>query len=262
MRIQRLAILITLAAGLAGCQDEARMADLQGGYASLQQQDYARALAAADRVLAASATAPGAAEARYLRGRAIEQRIKPNDAQALIDLKAARAAYEEALTLVPGPDLEANAHASLGNVCYWLEDYAAASVHCKTAAELLDRSDLHAWVLYRAGLCEQRLGKWAAADATFSTVERQYPGTDAARRSVEHRGAREYYVQVSAFSATDAAEKFLRTLRGQGFPAVRLYKPDRKLHIAMAGPLRDYAQATAMKGRLHQQGYKDAFVVP
>ena len=262
MRIIRLTIAAALLAGLTGCHDEARLADLQGGYISLQRQDYEQARLAAERVLAQSATAPGAAEAQYLRGRAIEQRVKPSAAQAAADLQAARAIYAEALNLAPRPELEAHIQTSLANVCYWQEDYAASAVHSESAAVLLDQSDLHAWVLHRLGLCQQRLGKWAAADGTFAAVERQYPGTEPARRCQERRGAREFYVQVSAFGTSASADKFLQMLRGQGFPAVRLYKPDRKVHVAMAGPLRDYPQASAMKSRLHVQGYKDAFIVP
>jgi tetratricopeptide (TPR) repeat protein len=262
MRIIRLIALGIVAGALAGCQDRARTAELQGGYASLQHKEYEQARMAAERVLARDPAGAGAAEAHYLRGRALEQRTKPDDLAARADFAAARAAYFRALGLASGPALQAHIHTSLGNVCYWLEDYAAAEVHCRAAASLLAPGDLHAWVLYRMGLCQQRLGKWAAADGTFATIERQYRGTEAARRSVERRGAREFYVQVSAFSNPDSAEKFLRTLHGQGFPAVRLYKPDRKLHIALAGPLRDYAQATAMRSRLHTQGYKDAFIVP
>ena len=208
--------------GLAACQTQVKdNTVLRGGYEALDQKQYDQAIEAADRFLADNPTGDGAAEASYLRGRALEQRVKRNDGEAVANLNEARTMYNQALALRPARQLEGYIQTSLGNVSYWLDDYSTAEVQWQAALERLDREDLKSWVLYRIGLCQQRLGQWANADATFESVIRQYPGTEAAARSLGREGAREFYIQVAAFQNLASADRMIATLKGQGFPAVR-----------------------------------------
>src|SRR3954464_6031372 len=103
-----LAAMITLAlAGGLGCSNTKDTQSLQQGYGALDLKDYQRAIAAADDYLSKHPTGNGAAEAAYLRGRAFEQRTKGSDAEAMTNLREARASYEKALTLAPSKQLEA-----------------------------------------------------------------------------------------------------------------------------------------------------------
>jgi len=248
---------------IAGCNSAAPPSDdLRTGYEALAASQYEQAMAAADRFLQASPSGPGAAEAMYLRGRAIEQRVKSSDAEALADLRQARKLYEQALLLRPAPLTETYLHVSLGNVCYWLEDYAAAEAEWSAAVDKLPSEDLRSLVLYRIGVCQQRLGKWALADATFAAVQRQYPSTPAASSAARQQGARQFHVQVAAFQSILSAENMVKKLRGEGFPAMRLARPEKNLHLVMVGPLPDYPRARAMKDRLVHAGYKDVMIVP
>src|SRR5438874_7013710 len=168
-------LMAAILAGGLGCQNAKDTQNLQQGYGALDLKDYQRAIAAADDYLQKHPTGNGAAEAAYLRGRAFEQRTKGSDAEAMANLLEARASYEKALTLMPSKQLEAYTRASLGNVCYWMNDFGAAEINWTSAYEKLELGDLKAWVLYRTGLSQQRRGKWEAADETFAQVEKEFP---------------------------------------------------------------------------------------
>lgn len=246
----------------AGCRPAPPAEVLRAGYEALAAREYEQAMGAADRFLEASPSGPGAAEAMYLRGRAVEQRAKNTDAEALADLRQARGLYEQALLLRPAPLTEIYIHTSLGNVCYWLEDYAAAEVEWSGVVDRLPSDELRSWVLYRIGICRQRLGRWALADAAFAAVQRQYPSTPVAAAAARAQGARQFHVQVAALSDIVSAENTVRKLRGEGFPAARMARPEKNLHAVVVGPLPDYPRARAMKDRLVRAGYGEAMIVP
>src|SRR5438128_766109 len=256
-----LLIAVLFVAGGLGCQNAKDQQTLQQGYGALDLKDYQRAILAADDYLAKHPTGNGAAEAAYLRGRAFEQRTKGSDAEAQANLREARASYEKVLTLLPSKQLEAYKGASLGNVCYWQNDFGAAEINWTSAYEKLEPGDLKAWVLYRTGLSQQRLGKWEAADDTFAQVEKEFPQSEPAARAAQHRGARAYYVQVAAFSSPQPAEKLVATLRTQGYPVGRYEKKEKGLQLVMAGPLKRYDEAVVMRNRLGEQ-FRDAVIVP
>ncbi|MGE5609375.1 MAG: SPOR domain-containing protein [Bacillota bacterium] len=249
---------VTAVAG--GCHSAAN-AELDKGYAALEQNQYNEAMAAADRYLQQNPTGNGTANAMYLRGRAIEQRVKRTDAEASANLQDAKAHYLKALQLSPGRTLEAFINTSLGNVCYWLNDYASAANYWRAAYNGLENNTLQSWVLYRIGLCQQRLGQWGEADRTFAAVQQGFGGTEAAARARTHQGYRAFYVQVAAFQSATSAERLMGSLRAQGLPTFRQERPERKLQVVLVGPMKTYADATAAKDRLRGQ-YRDAMVMP
>jgi tetratricopeptide (TPR) repeat protein len=255
------AVLVIIMAGGLGCQNTKDTQTLQQGYGALDLKDYQRAINAADDYLQKHPTGNGAAEAAYLRGRAFEQRTKGSDAEAQANLREARASYEKVLTLGPAKQLEAFTRASLGNVAYWMNDFGAAEINWTSAYEKLEPGDLKAWVLYRTGLSQQRLGKWEAADDTFAQVEKEFPKSEPAARAASHRGARAFYVQVAAFSSPQPAEKLVSTLRSQGYPVGRFEKKEKGLQLVMAGPIKRYEEAVTMRNRLGEQ-FRDAVIVP
>lgn len=245
----------------AACTPRNRNAELQDGFLALDEQRYDQALAAADRYLRENPGGAQAAEATYLRGRAIEQRVKADNAEASSHLNQARAEYQKALALSPSPQLEGYIRTSLGNVCYWLNDYANAESYWAAAYNILEREDLKAWVLYRIGLCRQRLGRWADADKAFAMVAEQYPGTEAAERALVKKGTRQFVLQVAAFASAESANRLIASLTSQGIRAYRAEKPERKLFLVMAGPCSTYAEALTLKARLGPQ-YQDAIIQP
>jgi tetratricopeptide (TPR) repeat protein len=270
----RCLLLVTAAAaaGAPGCapKDPAaasrgttpRRAELAGGYAAFDQRRYDDAIQSADRVLSEDSTGPGSAEALYLQGRVHEQKAKdaPHPAEAKQHLREAQGLYTRALSMAPPQPLEAYAHAGLANVAYFLEDYGTAAREWSAAYPHVADPDAKAWVAYRAGLSEQRQGNFAAADQHFAEVQRQFPGSEQARRAATHQGAKAFHVQVGLFTTAANAQNAVAKLKAQGFSPVRSTDPQGRQLIGV-GPIPTYQQAKAMRDRLAGQ-YPGAAIVP
>jgi tetratricopeptide (TPR) repeat protein len=244
-----------------GCMSRAARQELASAQTALEQKRYDEAMAAADRYLKEDPKGIGAAEALYFKGRALEQRVKRDDAQFTADLNASKANYVEAMERNPSRELEAYVQTSLGNVNYWLNEYVAAEAALEKGYDLLPAGDLKGWALYRLGLSRQRQGNWADADKTFAAVQKEFAGTEVSKRSREHQGAKAFHVQVAAFQKPANAEHVIADLRRRGVGAQSVHKPERNLYVVMAGPARTYAEAMSIRSRVSGQ-FKDAVIVP
>ena len=248
------------AAGVRGTAS--RRAELAGGYQAFDQRRYDDAIRSAEKVLAEDSTGPGSAEALYLQGRVHEQRAKDaaNPTDARNNLREAQGLYTRALSMAPPQPLEAYAHAGLANASYFLEDYATAAREWAAAYPNITEPDAKAWVAYRAGLSEQRRGNFAAADQHFAEVQRQFPGSEQARRAATHQGAKAFHVQVGIFSTAANAQNAVAKLKAQGFSPVRSADAQGRQIIGV-GPIPSYAQAKTLRDRLSGQ-YPGAAIVP
>ena len=137
----------------------------------------------ADAFLQKTPAGPGSAEALYLRGRAMEQKPAHSNAEAHANLQSAREAYIQALQRNPSPQLEAYIHSSLANVAYFQDDYSSTAGEWKIAYDKLSDPGIRSWVLYRIGLCDQRMGQFSDADKVFASVSENYPNTVPAQRA-------------------------------------------------------------------------------
>ena len=239
-----------------------RRAELTGGYQAFEQRRYDDAIQSAERVLAEDSTGPGSAEALYLQGRVHEQKASkaasPDDARR--HLREAQGLYMRTLSMAPPQPLEAYVRAGLANASYFLEDYATAAREWAAAFPHVDDPDARAWVGYRAGLSEQRRGNFAAADQHFAAVQQLLPGSEQARRSAQHQGARAFHVQVGAYGTAANAQNAVARLKAQGLSPVRSTDPQGRQVIGV-GPIPSYQQAKAMRDRLAGQ-YPGAAIVP
>ena len=253
--------LCCLPLALCACAaDPAEKSNLTAGYASLDSHQYEDAISRADQQIKNRKDDEGTAEAFYLKGRAIEQRAKPQGPQAGGDLGEAAQCYQQALLLSPAPKLEGYIHTSLGNVDYWRDDYANALRQFSSAYDLLESPDLKSYVLYRAGICQQRAGQFDLADQTFSAVQSRFPGSDAARRAHEHMGYHGFMLRLATFINPQGAQKAAGQLRNEGVtPEVTTDKMGHS--IVSLGPARTFSQAESMKVRFSGQ-YPDAVIVP
>jgi tetratricopeptide (TPR) repeat protein len=266
MRYLKRAGLLALAAifstALLGCtQDQNEKDNLTAGYNALDSRQYDDAISHADDQLTKSSQGESSAEAFYLKGRAYEQRQKASPRQSTSDLETAASYYQQALTLSPAPPLEGYIHASLGNVDYWRDDYIGALQQFSAAYDLVDSPDLKSFILYRAGLCQQRMSQFMVADKTFKAVVERFPGTNAAARAHDHIGFRNFKIRVATFSSSQAAELALQNLRVTGFSDVNRTDLPNGQSILLVGPEATYTQALAMKTRVLPQ-YPDAVIIP
>jgi len=221
-------------------------------------QQYDRAIMAADQVVAAGVAADQA-EAHFLHGRAIEDRRKPDAAATAADLAAARHDYALALSEKPSLPLEARLHGQLANVAYFQEDFATALQQWTLAYAQLEDPQSKPWVLYRMGLCQQRLGRFADADRTFVMVQEQCPGTEVAARAKAHQGVRGFYVQVGAFSQAEDVAKAAAAVTAAG--SIPQQAEEKGLTIVRTSGVPSYALAVALRSKLAAH-YPDARIMP
>jgi tetratricopeptide (TPR) repeat protein len=254
-------LLCTVLCGLvAGCAPDQRKATLTEGYAALDAREFDQAISRADAFLAQYPSVPGTAEALYLRGRALEQRVAANPTEARNNLQSARTAYIDALGQRPSPRLDSYIRTSLGNVAYFQDDYTTALSEWSRAYDALQDTEIKSWVLYRIGLSQQRLGRFDDADKVFTNVEQNFGGTLPAQRAREKRGARAFSIQFATFLNSATADSAIATLRAQGVLAAR-QTDSRARSVVMAGPYPTYQQALAVRSA-HLDKFPDAMILP
>jgi tetratricopeptide (TPR) repeat protein len=249
---------------LAGCAPDPgpAKAELNAGYGAFQSQDYDTALADAEKFLQHTPKGPGSAEAYYLQGRVYEQRAQTagTDSQgAKSDLEAARKAYTSALTVPSAPKVQALIHAGLANIAYHFDDYGTAVREWQVSYAAIEPLEAKAWVLYRIGVCQQRLGWFAQADRSFDMVRANFPASEPAQRAAQHEGATGFYVQVGAYKDFANANRSVSSLKIQGLNAEVVAQPTEE--IVRVGPLPTFAEARSLQIRLIGS-YPGAVVVP
>lgn len=258
--------LSAIIAIIAGCAaDQQAQQNLDVGFTSIanapQNDELSDALQRADAQIAKEPAGKNTAKALYLRGRALEQRVKKSPAQATADFGAARQAYVDALQQNPGQPLDYYIRASLANVCYWQDDYATARQQWSACAGKFDDESTNAFVLYRIGLCQQRLGNFVAADQAFAKVQEQYPqSVEVGTRAKNHTGYRFFTVQLATFATAQSADAAAAQLIRDGVNPKRVTDP-RGTHVVTIGPCSTYAQAQQLKSR-YAVRFPDAVIVP
>jgi TolA-binding protein len=254
------AVLALLLPG--GCGSDAKTREnLSAGYGALEARQYEQAISRADAQLQQHPRGAGSAEAYYLRGRALEQKPAASQQEARANLQAARENYRQALQQRPAEQLETYVRTSMANCAYFLDDYTSAAAEWTAVYEKLSEPAIRSWVLYRVGICRQRLGQFDLADQIFAMVQEQYPGTVPATRAREHQGARGFSVQFATFANPATADSAMTTLRRQGVLPVKTFDAAQRTTSVRAGPLPSYQQALALKQRFADV-YPDAMILP
>jgi len=243
---------------VAGCASSKTADDkktLQAGYDALSAQDYDGAMARSSEFIANNPNGgAGTPDALYLQGRVYEHRAETADAagraaEARSDLQDARGTYEHALTLNPSSKIIPLLQAGVANAAYFQEDYFTAMRNWAAAYPGLTQPDAKAWVKYRLGLCQQRLGRFDEADRSFAEVQQQFPHTAPAERASVHQGAKAFYVALGSWADAKSADAIVTTLRGQGFSALKATQPTGREAVRV-GPAYNYDQAKALRARL------------
>jgi tetratricopeptide (TPR) repeat protein len=232
--------LLLLAIALSGgcISDQQKIQDaVDAGEVALGGNRYDAAIARADEALHIGPTA----EAYYIRGRAEEDRPKPDADITNADLEKARADYQAALDLHPPDALAARCRVGLANIAFAHEDYATAIADWSSAVDGLDEPQWRALALYRIGESQQRLGQFDAADKTFQQVRDQYADQDIAVQAQERQGLRGFYVQVGTFPNIDDAEAAVAKAQSAGVTCRQV--SDNGLTAVRGGPYGSYAEA-------------------
>ena len=231
---------------------------LDAGKHALDAGQYDQAIRDADAVLNTN-DSPALAEAYYLRGYAIEQRPKDDNAAAARDLAMARDSYSRGLNCDPRPVLAARLHAQLGNVCYYQQDYSTAVRELGIAYAQTQDPQPKDLILYHIGIGQQRLGRFDDADRSFQSLQQGYPNSPYGAGARAHQGIRGFYVQVGAYSRLSDIDRAAGAVAAAG--SVPLKTTDKGLTIVRTADVPSFAQAEQLKSRLAAQ-YPDARVMP
>jgi TolA-binding protein len=265
-RCRAAAILLLSSLALMGCAASQSASgtpkdDLNSGYEALAQKQYDKARNTADAFLTRYPEGPGRAEAYYLRGRAIYDRLSDSGSSSTnsADLQEARTAYIRALEASPSPALDAHIRADLGNVAFFQDDYVTALQQTTAAYEKLDKPEDKADALYRVGRCQQRLGHFEEADHTFASVQQQFPATRAATDAKRRQGARGFWVQLATYRQPAEADRATGTLRQQGITPQTSKTPTGQTVVRV--PAKSLAEARQIKSRFAGI-YPDALIQP
>jgi tetratricopeptide (TPR) repeat protein len=253
-------LVFTTALMISGCASDPAPKMLAEGWQQLGANQPDRALVTAQNIITEAPRSPRAAEALYLKGRAPEAKTAASPLDQRRNLVAAYEAYSEALKKRPNKALSGRIHAGMGNAAYWLDDYSSAWRNWGLAYDLTEDFTAKGYVLYRIGLCQQRLGRFEQADKTFAAVAANFPRTDAAARAKEKVGVRNFSVQVATFASPQNADTAIHALRGQGFAPQRTANLKGQTVVTVA-PFGSYQQARTARDRLASM-FPDALVVP
>jgi len=255
--------LIFLTVLLPGCVAHPGVTrKLDDGFSQLKDKNFNQAVTSADEILNTKPRPPVAtlAQAHYLKGRAFEEREKPNESQGASDLQRAREEYIRGLELNPPQPVLANLRSQVANVAYFQEDYATALSQWGMSLAHLTDDRSRAWALYRMGLCQQRQGQWTTADDTFASVQKSYPGSIPADRAKARAGARAFFVQIGVFNNPAGADRAMTDARKQGVVPTKTVDP-KGAQIIRVGPYPAYPTAKATRARL-LIAFPDAAIVP
>jgi tetratricopeptide (TPR) repeat protein len=233
----------------AGCSDnKEKFADaIDSGQVALGGQRYDVAQFEADEALRIKPSA----EAHYIRGRAEEERPKPDADIAASDLNRARTDYQAAIDLHPDPVLEARCRVGLANVAFAQGDYTTAVAQWTAAFDGLDQPEWRAMDLYRIGEAQQRLGQFDAADKSFARVRNEYADQDVAARAEARQGITGFYVQAGSYSALADAQNAVADAKTTGVDC-RIVS-DQGLYAVRTANLSNYALAKQILASLLPQ---------
>jgi tetratricopeptide (TPR) repeat protein len=253
--------LFLVAALIVGCQatDQASQKKLLEGKQALDQKQFDTAISRADAVLQAKADNVSTAGAYYLRGRALWQRPKANQAAWEDDLQQAKVNYNRALELAPPAGLDGYIRVSLASVYFAQNDFANAYDQYSKAYDKLSEPEIKSGVLYRIGVCQQRLGHYDDADKVLGMLLNQFPSSYEAPRARERMGIRGFTVQLATFHSLKTADEAVQELKKQGVNATRSSDP-RSNTVVKVGPV-SYNEAVGIKARFASK-YPDAIILP
>lgn len=259
LKTLKLGLLAACSLMLAACVNPGT-AQLDGAKQSFANGQYQQTISYADAYLAAHPSGTSRAEALYLRGRAIEELDVRSEAEVDRNLAQARYAYQLALREPASAGLQGRIRAGIANTSYHLGDFDTALSQWSQAFSLIDLPEDRPWILYRIGLCQQRLGQFPEADLTFVRVQREYPNSQPALRAKDHQGYRAFYVQLGVYSSASLADRATLTMQKQGITVSRI-RNSQSREVLMAGPYANYPTAVAAKAQLAKL-YPDALIVP
>lgn len=251
-RLLTLALAALLPAGCAQRISESQQRFLDEGRAAYDKEQYNQAVERLTVFLSQVREGPEVAQALYLRG--ASQARAGRRAEALSDLNAA----------VGRPDADADtqwrAYVVIGTIYFEDGRWEPARQAYSAAAARMTSEPPKQLVLFRMGVCYERVGRWADARRTFADLVAQFPKTgptpnvsEAAERRVE-LGADCFAVQCGAFSQEQNAQNKATELGRRGFAPYIRKEPrgSGTVYVVLVGRFSDYNDAMRQLASVRQ----------
>lgn len=232
---------------VTGCNtlSDQQQLTLTQGEQAFRNKDYAGATRQLSTFLAESKDRPEAARALYVRGMAYA--LSGHRAEAYTDLRAAaRASTDPQLTWQPA--------AVLGILFFEDENWDAAAQLLSAATTRMPAAAPMDALLFRTGVCYERMGRWAAAQTPFRRIVSQFPGgpyAANAERRVQLQ-ADHFAIQCGVYSRSENANELVATLRQSGLsPSVSVeQRRGTPCYVVLEGRYASYQQANQALARI------------
>ncbi len=227
---------------------------LAAGEQAYRQKQYELASQHLSKFLDEVRNRPEVARALYVRGMA--RALAGQRAWAYADLE--RAARETA-----DPQLLWQPHAVLGILYFEDDNWEAAGRAFNQAVERMPKAPPQDALLFRLGLCCERLGKWSAAQTPYRQIVTRFPRgvyAEAAERRLQ-LGADYFAVQCGVFTRMENANELAARLREQGLRTYVRPEPRKgaACYVVLEGRYSSYREANAALARV--RGYEPQAVL-
>ena len=239
-RLARLVTVLAAANFVCGCTDlnATQRSWLADGQRAYDQQRYTESIRSLSQFIDAVPNRPETAQAFYVRAMANAKVGQRTTAYA--DLGRCAALPADAETRWRAQVVLGTLHFEEGHWALARQAYAAA-------LEAIPPTAPRDVVLHRLALCQERLGQWPEARATFTTLVNQYPRSSYVQTARRHLAANAscFSAQCGVFSAQKNADALVSTLNSKGVSAFirRDSRNGKPVFVVLVATYRDYAEA-------------------
>lgn len=241
---------------VTGCQSVTaeQRAWLDSGKAAYQSDNYDRALSDLTRFINAVPDQPETSEAQYIRALSLLKLGRRLDA---------RTEFARCAETAADRDVRWRAYTTLGTIDYEDHQWTNAARSYAAALEIAPPADAVPIVLFRLGVCYERIGRWSDAPPAYQRIVDEFPQSsvaEAARRRLELR-ASHFAVQCGVFSSESNAMNETQRLRAEGLQAYA--RPELRsgvrVYVVLVGKYSRYEDAITDLGRV--KGYVESAVL-
>lgn len=252
-----LPMVLLLATGCADRLTPEQRGWMAEGEQAYESEHYADAIDRLTLVIdAVKPEQPEYARALYVRGMC---RAQTGDrAGASTDLRQCVASAADR-------DVVWRAYVVLGTLHFEDGDWADAMVAYRAAADRMPSQSPKDTVLFRLGLCYERLGKWRNARTAYAVLAQEFPDSPyglEGRRKL-NRNATYFSIQAGVFSVASNAEMQAKMLRQHNLPALVRREIHNRVprNVVLVGQYASYEEALRQLARVRQQ-VPDAILWP
>lgn len=253
LHVAALGLLTGCASGLTAQQQRW----LAEGRQLYEDKRYSGAIVELSKLLREQPDDPAVARAYYLRGMSHAQ--MGNRVEAYRDLNAA---------VDSGADATATreAYVVLGTLHFEDRAWADAAAALREAANRYPSTPPKDVILYRLGLCYERLSRWGESRGPFAEIVKHFPDSnfaDAAARRLRVQ-PEHYAVQVGAFYERENAETLRFQLERDGLTAWLRTEPRNRqtMYVVLVGRFASYDQALGQLAMIQREFVPDAVLWP